>query len=94
MLPSGSEPLPESVADRKTGKLIVWSGPALAVGGWLGGGGTLFTVTITSSEAVAPLSSVTVSLNVYVPADNPVMVVDAELGDPIVPPDPEILLQA
>jgi hypothetical protein len=47
---------------------------------------------VTSSEAVAPLSSLTISLNVYVPTDKPVTVVDAELGDVIVPPDPETLL--
>ena len=39
-----------------------------------------FTVMLISSEAVAPLSSVTVSLNVYEPTDNPIIVDDALFG--------------
>src|SRR5207249_457976 len=39
-----------------------------AVGGWLGGGGGAVTVTDWVVEPVAPLSSVTVSCTVYVPA--------------------------
>ena len=58
MLPSGSEPLPVTVTEL-VGSVMVLSVPALAVGAWLG---AAFTVTVTSSDPVAPALSVTVSL--------------------------------
>jgi hypothetical protein len=50
--------------------------------------GAAFTVTCTSSVAVAPPLSVTVSLKTYTPWESPVTVVEAEAGDVMVPPVP------
>src|SRR5204863_7720052 len=63
IVPSGSkDPVPSRPAIA-VGWLMVTLLPALATGGWLEGT-EAFTITMISSVAVAPLLSVTVSLNV------------------------------
>ena len=58
--------------------MIVWSLPALAVGGWFA---AAFTVTLTVSLRVAPKLSVTVNLNTYTPTTvSPLTPVEAALG--------------
>src|SRR6185295_7890209 len=75
MVPSASLPLPYKVVVL-TGKVIVISAPALAVGAWFV---EALTLTVTRSVAVAPLLSVTVSLKTYVPCTRPFNPVAAEL---------------
>ena len=69
MLPSVSlDALPSRVIDStplSSASVTVWSGPALAVGGWLAGGASgAWTVMVTVSVLVAPSSSVTVRVTV------------------------------
>jgi hypothetical protein len=65
MLPSGStDELPFKEAEL-TGRLILMFPPTFATGAILAGGaGAALTTTFTLSEALAPASSVTVSLKV------------------------------
>ncbi len=90
MVPSVSVPEPESDTD-EVGSVIDWSVPAFAVGAVFE---ALFTVTETSSVAVAPPLSVTVRRNTYEPAARPVTFVDAEEADAIVADPPDTLVHA
>ena len=76
IVPSASVPVPFNVV-LFTGNVNVILLPALAVGGMLA---AAFTVTVTSSVAVAPLLSVTVNLNTYTPCTKLVNVVVAALA--------------
>src|SRR5688572_12462653 len=53
--------------------------PGMATGDWLPGDTASITTTVTSSLAVAPLLSVTVNLNTYVPTTRLLIIVTAEL---------------
>src|SRR6476661_8047943 len=63
MEPSGSEPVPESVT-LFAGRVMVWSAPALAVGGWLAAEAPA----ISSQLIFHPAPVVDCSLMVCVPA--------------------------
>src|SRR6187399_2890095 len=70
ILPSASVPLPESVTVF-VGSVIVWFGPAIAVGGIFPAG---LTVTCMVSLPKAPLLSVTLNSKRYTPCTIPVTV--------------------
>ena len=85
IVPLDSDPLPEAVT-LFAGKVIVWSGPALADGG-PGTTGAAFTVTNMTSLAVTPELSVTVSWKVYSPCTSAVTSVVANPDEAIVETD-------
>jgi hypothetical protein len=88
IVPSESVPDPAMVTEF-VGKVIDWSGPALAIGRILD---AALTVMVTEALPVAPPLSVTVSWKIDVPAVSPVTVVEADVGEVIVP-EPEVLVQ-
>src|SRR5689334_631444 len=77
MLPSGSLDADPLRVVLLTGRLSTTSAPALATGGLLP---ARFTVTVTSSSWVAPLSSVTLRRNTYTPCTRLLNADEAEAG--------------
>ena len=88
MVPSESVPEPFNTTEL-TGSVMDLFPPALAIGATLAAG---FTVTVASSEPTAPWLSVTVNLNMYVPATKPEAVRLAVLALVIVAAPPETLV--